>query len=68
MLYIIIIIIISAIEQGTGYWRYINALLLLLLIEDAKVKELVYSGNTVIFSLPNRECTFSQPYNYHNKY
>ena len=27
-----------------------------MLIEDAKVKELVYSGNTVIFSLPNREC------------
>ena len=27
-----------------------------MLIEDAKVKELVYSGNTVIFLLPNREC------------
>ena len=25
-------------------------------IEDAKVKELVYSGNIVIFLLPNREC------------
>ena len=27
-----------------------------MLIEDVKVKELVYSGNTVIFLLPNREC------------
>ena len=27
-----------------------------MLIEDAKVKEIVYSGNTVIFLLPNREC------------
>ena len=27
-----------------------------MLIEDAKVKELVYYGNTVIFLLPNREC------------
>ena len=27
-----------------------------MLIEDAKVKELVYSGNTVIFLLPNRKC------------
>ena len=26
-------------------------------IEDAKVKERVYSGNTVIFLLPYRECT-----------
>ena len=24
-------------------------------IKDVKVKELVYSGNTVIFTLPNRE-------------
>ena len=27
-----------------------------MLIEDGNVKELVYSGNTVIFLLPNREC------------
>ena len=27
-----------------------------MLIEDAKVKELVYYGNTVIILLPNREC------------
>ena len=25
-------------------------------IDDVKVKELVYSSNTVIFLLPNREC------------
>ena len=28
-------------------------------MEDTKVKELVFSGNTVIFLLPNRECTVS---------
>ena len=29
-------------------------------IEDVKVKELLYSGNTVIFLLPNREWSPSQ--------
>ena len=33
-------------------------------IVDAKVKELVYSGNTVFFLLPSRECMYVSFYTY----
>ena len=39
-----------------------------MLIEDAKVKELVYSGNTVIFLLPNRECMRENSFLYCTQY
>ena len=48
--------LVNTIPEGEFHFNSVNFIYKNIFIVDAKVKELVYSGNTVIFLLPSREC------------
>ena len=47
--------LVTTFPEREFHFNSVNFIYKFLFIVDAKVKELVYSGNTVIFLLPSRE-------------
>ena len=50
------ITLVNTLPEGEIPFNIVNFICKNMFIVDAKVKELVYSGNTVIVLLPSREC------------
>ena len=48
--------LVNMLPEGEFHFNSTNFIYKNIFIVDAKVKELVYSGNTVFFLLPIREC------------